>query len=337
MTSPFYLFVPHSIEYRTEYESGWHILDIFICSSIGIITARDRLAIHWTADDIRQTVTDFSTLPVEDAREKYNLGKDTQDWKVHLAQADLRAHPDADQHITPIRYRLFDSRWTYYTGKSRGFHCRPRPDNMPQLLHENLALCTHRGIRSANVWRHAFVASEIIDGNCISNNDGPTHVFPLYLYPEDDALLGTERTLNFKPQFLTALSEALALPQTDPHQLPEGITPEQILTYIYAILYSPTYRERYYEFLRYDFPRIPLPNDLDHFSTLAALGQELIGVHLLRNITPTTHRFEGEGDGIVERVRYEDNKIWINPTQHFTDVPQEVWEYEIGAYQVCEK
>ena len=128
------------------------------------------------------------------------------------------------------------------------------------------------------------------------------------------------------------------MPQTALFNLPEGVSPEQILAYIYAILSSPTYRERYYDFLKYDFPRIPLLNDLEHFRTLAALGQRLIDYHLLKDLSvPPRHRFEGEGDGVVGRVRHKDGQVWINPTQSFTDVPMAVWEYEIGAYQVCEK
>ena len=337
-TSPLYLFVPQAAANRTEYESGWSIADIFLTKSIGIVTARDRLTIHWTADGVRETVTDFSSLPAEEARDRYGLPRDTRDWQVHLAQADLRDHPDADQHITPIHYRPFDSRWTYYIGRSRGFHCMPRPENMSHLLNQNLALCVCRIVTSAS-WQHVIISNGITD-NCFISNRGSEsgHVFPLYLYPDTEGFaLETEIKLNFKPEFLTALSESLGLSQTDPHQLAEGITPEQILAYIYAILYSPTYRERYFEFLRYDFPCIPLPQDIDHFSTLAELGQELIDAHLLRNITPTTHRFEGEGDAVVERVRYQDNKVWINAAQHFTDVPEDVWEYEVGAYQVCEK
>ena len=113
-------------------------------------------------------------------------------------------------------------------------------------------------------------------------------------------------------------------------------------------MYSPKYRERYYEFLKYGFPRIPLPQDIEHFRTLAALGQRLIDCHLLRDISPAevaptgtrvsaVHRFEGEGDGVVAQVRYSDGQVRINPTQSFTDVSLAVWEYEIGAYQVCEK
>ena len=81
-----------------------------------------------------------------------------------------------------------------------------------------------------------------------------------------------------------------------------------------------------------------MPQDIDQFRTLATLGQHLIDWHLLKDVQiPTRHRFEGEGEGVVSNIQYEDNKIWINPTQHFTDVPEKVWEYEIGAYQVCEK
>ena len=101
----------------------------------------------------------------------------------------------------------------------------------------------------------------------------------------------------------------MELPQIEPFNLPEGVSPEAILAYIYAVLFSPTYRERYYEFLKYDFPRIPLPQNIDQFRTLAALGQRLIDAHLLKDVprpegTPALHRFEGEG--IVEKVRYAD-------------------------------
>ncbi len=334
-----YFFVPYPTGYSAEYDSGWKITDIFQTSSIGIVTARDKLTIHRTAEAIRETVTDFVSLSVEDARVKYNLGDDTRDWKVHFAQVDLRNHPNANQHIKPINYRPYDTRWTYYTGGTKGFHCMPRPTNMPNLLSENIALCICRIVTSKN-WQHALVTDNITE-NCYVSNRGSEsgHVFPLYLYPDSEVLLGsTERELNFKPAFLTTLAETLGLPQITPLNLPEGIAPEEILAYIYAVLYSPTYRERYFEFLRYDFPRVPLPKNIDYFRNLAALGQELINWHLLTDVQiPNRHRFEGEGEGVVETPHHEDGSVWINATQHFTDVPAEVWEYEIGAYQVCKK
>ena len=348
-TSPLYLFVPQVTDYRTEYETGWQITNIFQTKSIGIVTARDKLTIHRTVEEVHETVTNFASLSVDEARERYGLPRDTRDWQVHLAQADLRNHPDAEQHIQPINYRPFNTLWTYYTGKSRGFHCMPRPAIMPHLCQENLALCVCR-VAAAPTWQHVFITDKVTENRYISNKGSESgHVFPLYLYPNPAELgLETERSLNFKPAFLTALSETLALPQTAPFNLPEGVSPEEILAYIYAVLYSPIYRKRYYDFLKYDFPRIPLPHDIEQFRTLAALGQRLIDAHLLKDVSrpevaptgrsvPALHRFEGEGDGVIGRVRYADGRVWINASQYFTDVSAEVWAYEIGSYRVCEK
>ena len=342
-TSPYYLFVPQATDYSAEYESGWEITNIFHTGSVGIATGRDRFTIRRTAEDILETVTDFVSRAVDEARERYRLPRDTRDWRVHLAQADIRNHPDSEQHIKQIHYRPFDSRWTYYTGRSRGFHCTPRDAVMSHLLTENLALCVCR-IVTSSVWQHAFITNKITEKCYISNRGSESgYVFPLYLYPNPEELgISSERSLNLKPAFLTAFSEALELPQIAPFNLPEGVSPEEILAYIYAVLYSPTYRERYCEFLRYSFPRIPFPQDIDQFRTLAALGQRLIDAHLLKDKsrsagTPTSHRFEGEGNGIIGKVRYLDEQVWINPNQYFTDVREEVWKYEIGAYQVCEK
>ncbi len=337
--SDYYLFVKHETDYKTEYEKKWKIVDIFINKKVGIVTGRDKLTIHWTPEKVQETVNDFISLSVEDARARYDLGNDSRDWQVHLAQTDLRHHPDADQHITHIHYRPYDTRWTYYTGQSKGFHREARQEVMRHMRKENLSLCVCRVVKSP-IWQNALVSDKITDKSYISNRTSESaHVFPLYLYPDSGGLgLETEPELNFKSAFLTALSESLGLPQTSPLGLPEDVTPEDILAYIYAVLYSPTYRERYYEFLKYDFPRIPLPLDINYFRKLAALGQELINWYLLKDIQiPIRHRFEGEGDSVVSRPRYEDGKVWINATQHFTDVPAEVWEYQIGAYQVCEK
>ena len=347
-TPPYYLFVPQKTEQRSEYEQGCEINEIFQISSTGIVTSRDKLTLHHTGQALQDMVTDFVSLTEAEAKQKYNL-KDSGDWSVKSAQADLRNHPDAEQHVSRVGYRPFDTRWTHYTGQSSGFHTRPRKDIMRHLQKANLALCVCRVVKSPT-WQNVLITDKITDKSYISSRTSESaHVFPVYLYPDPEELgLSTEHSLNFKPAFLTALSEALGLPQSAPFNLPEDISPEEILAYIYAILYSPTYRERYYEFLKYDFPRIPLPRDIEHFRTLAALGQRLIDSHLLRDISPAdvaptgtrvsaVHRFEGEGDGVVAQVRYSDGQIWINPTQYFTDVPLAVWEYEIGAYQVCEK
>ena len=131
----------------------------------------------------------------------------------------------------------------------------------------------------------------------------------------------------------------MGLPQTAPLHLPEGVSPEKILAYIYAVLYSPTYRKQYYGFLKNEFPRIPLPQDIEQFRALATLGQRLIDWYLLKDVqVPPMHRFEGKGDGVVSQFLYSsDERVWINPNQYFTDVPLAVWEYKVGTCQVCEK
>ena len=160
-----------------------------------------------------------------------------------------------------------------------------------------------------------MITDKITESSYISNKTSEIgHVFPLYLYLDPEELeLTTERLLNFKPDFLKALSERFGLPQTALSGLPQGVSPEELLAYIYAILYSPTYREFYNEFLKYGFPRIPLPPDVEHFRKLGELGQELIDRHLLKvsqaQIASTgsgespIHRFEGEGEGFVSQVQ----------------------------------
>ena len=201
-TSPYYLFVPQATDYRAKYETGWQITDIFQTKSIGIVTARDKLTIHRTVEEVRETVTDFVSLSVDEARESYNLPRDTRDWRIHLAQADLRDHPDVEQHIQPINYRPFNTPWTYYTGKSRGFHCMPRPAIMLICVRKNLALCVCPCCCGSHM-QHVLITDKITENRYISNKGSESgHVFPLYLYPNPEELgISTERSLNSNPPF----------------------------------------------------------------------------------------------------------------------------------------
>ncbi|MBE9594713.1 MAG: hypothetical protein IMF19_14675 [Proteobacteria bacterium] len=162
--------------------------------------------------------------------------------------------------------------------------------------------------------------------------------FPLYLYPDElrGKLLDKEapkpgRTPNFTPKFLHAIKSALG---TEP-------TPEDIFYYIYAVLYSPTYRKRYEEFLKIDFPRVPLPSDLEKFKNLSELGKELVELHLLKHpsLSETEIGFPVSGSNAVEKVRYDEEtrRVYFNKEQYFEGISKAVWEYRIGAYQVMEK
>ena len=137
--SPFYLFVPRDERLNKRFQSYPSIPAIFPVNSVGIVTARDHLTIHWTSQQVWTTVLNFASLDPEIARQAYQLGNDARDWKVKLAQEDLKKSGPTKGNIVPILYRPFDIRFTYYTGKSKGFHCMPRGEVMRHMLQPNLA------------------------------------------------------------------------------------------------------------------------------------------------------------------------------------------------------
>ncbi|NLB65538.1 MAG: N-6 DNA methylase [Lentisphaerae bacterium] len=341
-SSPFHLFVPQDDTLGSLYRKFPGTPDIFPVNSVGIVTARDSLTIHWTPEDIWRTATVFSKMEPELARKGFKLGKDAQDWKVTLAQKDLNDSGPAREKVVPILYRPFDTRHTYYTGRSRGFICRPRSEVMSHMLAgKNLALATTRNTEIGGDFRHAFCTSGLIQHHSVSLKE-VNYLFPLYLYPSADRddlfaqQAPSERTPNLNPAIVKALAEAYGDPPM----------PEAIFHYIYAVLYAPTYRAKYAEFLKMDFPRIPFTADADLFEKMAGLGEQLVGLHLLNSpaLDPPDCRFEGDGDNRVEKdrntgLRYDaaEERVYINDVQHFAPVPEAVWTYQIGGYQVCEK
>jgi predicted helicase len=338
-TSPFHLFVRRDNTLEARYRCFVSISDLFLVNSVGIVTARDGLTIHWSAEEAWKAVNVFSSMEPELARQGYQLGKDAQDWKVSLAQKDLIDSGPTRDKIAPILYRPFDVRHTYYTGRSRGFICRPRPEVMRHMLAgENLALITPKqhkdefgAMAVQTIGAHKSVAAGDIN-----------YYFPLYLYPTADRsdlfahLEPSERQPNLNPTLVSALAETHG----------KKSAPEEIFHYVYAVLYASTYRTKYAEFLRTDFPRIPFTADPKLFQKLALLGARLTALHLLTSpeLDPPACRFEGEGDSRISKgrkagFRYEpgEQRVYINATQYFAPVPEGVWLYRVGGHQVCEK
>ncbi len=184
--SPFYLFVPQDTALLPEYERGSKITDVMPVNSVGIVTSRDDLAVHMTAQETKHVLHKFISTSVETARQDLNLGEDSRDWQVALAQADLKQTELADSYLIKISYRPFDVRYTYYTGRSRGFHSMPRPAVMRHMLEDNIALLTSRmtkGEQFAHVQVTRHPSEKIIMSPKTSNN---SFHFPLYLYPDCD-------------------------------------------------------------------------------------------------------------------------------------------------------
>jgi predicted helicase len=333
--SPFYFFVPRDEALLDRYQQYPKIIDIFPVNSVGIVTARDHLTIRWTPNEVLTTVLNFSKLDPEMAREAYELGNDARDWKVKLAQEDLKSSGLDREKVVPILYRPFDVRYTYYTGKSRGFHCMPRSEVMQHMFLENLGLMTCRQL-SQSAWSHAMVTERITDDCMVSNRTRERgYLLPLYLYPEADLLTHVakqrDKKINLNPALLQTLRET--------HK--GHPSPEDIFYYVYAVLYSPSYRKKYAEFLKSDFPRVPFTKDRELFLKLAKLGEKLVDLHLLRSkeLDKPICRFQGKGDDRVEKQAYneKEKRVYINKTQYFEGVEPAVWEYQIGGYQVLDK
>ena len=343
--SPFYLFMPRDEVLEAEYRrflsipEVFSISEVFPVNSVGIVTARDRLTIHWSEQEAWDTVRAFSGMDPELARQGYKLGEDTRDWKVTMAQKDLRDSGPSRENVVPILYRPFDVRYTYYTGRSRGFLCMPRPEVMRHMLAgENRALMAPKQHKD----EFGVLATQFIGAHKSVAAYDINYYFPSYLYPTADRSdlfahhESSERQPNLNPKLVAAL--------TDVHgQVP---SPEEIFHYIYAILYAPSYREKYAEFLRTDFPRVPFTADRELFAELANLGTRLADLHLITSpeLDPPACRFEGEGDARVARTkaqgfRYDpdEQSLYVNRTQCFGPVPPEVYAYRIGGYQVCDK
>ena len=258
--SEFYLYIPRDETLLKAYRKSPKVSDIFPQHSVGITTARDKLTIQWTPQKVWTTVLNFSKLDEDLARITFSLGKDARDWKVELAQKDLIDSGLDKNKIVPLLYRPFDIRYTYYTGRSRGFHCMPRKEVMRHMLKDNLGLITNRQVNSG--FKHILCSNLIINDCTVSlETRERSYLFPLYIYSDPnkkDLFSHLEsakgRQPNINPKLFSALSKSYNNKPTS----------EEIFFYIYAVLYANKYRTKYAEFLRIDFPRVPFTQDSGH-------------------------------------------------------------------------
>ncbi|AZU05003.1 adenine specific DNA methyltransferase [Glycocaulis alkaliphilus] len=330
LQAPQYVMTRRDYALEEAYLEGFGVQELMPVNSVGIVTARDALTIDMDKGELWRRVQDFAALPVEEARTKYQLGKDVQDWQVGWAQGDVKQNFSEDR-VVPIAYRPFDTRWTYYTGTSRGFICRPRDEVMRHAFKQNLGLSFTRTIEGGRDFADVLVFDQPITHHSLSIKE--VNVFnPLYLYPEEGSLDQTRR-VNFDPKIWRKLRE---LARDDAHGEPDEIA---IFDYIYGVLHSPDYRETFAEFLKIDFPRIPYPASPDIFWHVSEKGGELRRLHLMEPaaIGETPYPFMGEGDGVVDKPSFDAGSVWINKAQRFEGVPEIAWNFYIGGYQPAQK
>lgn len=243
-----------------------------------------------------------------------------------------------------INYRPFDIRETIITKNSGGFIGRSRFEVMKHFLYPNIGLIIPR--QTTQDYRHNFITNKIIDGNITASAKlfGTGCAFPIYLYPETNGqqTIGqiTERTPNLNTEIVKQIAEKLGLTFTNEKEtIKDTFAPLDILDYIYAVLHSPTYREKYKEFLKIDFPRVPYPKDKNTFWQLAKLGGEIRQIHLLESpvVEKYITQYPIDGNNVVGKTKYQDGKVFINDTQYFDNVPQIAWDFFIGGYQPAQK
>lgn len=335
-------FIRSDQTHKDEYLMFPILTDVLTKHSKPILTKRDHLVIHFDKAKLIETLHDLCNLPYKEFVERYSLEGDSRDWTYAAARRTVQSFGIKDEFIQKVHYRPFDQRWTYYVNQTKGFMAYPVYGFLSHMLRENLALCVPRQINQMP-WQHALPANGVIEYCYISNKTREQNdVFPLYSYDKQSGIFGVSgaRCPNLAISFLAQLSKRLFLRQSDIDGLPQGITPEYIFHYIYSVLHSFAYRTRYSEFLKIDFPRIPLPGSPELFQELFKLGGELVSLHLLESsrINQFITHYQGEGDhSILKQPVYKDGAVWINAAQRFENVPEAVWNFHIGGYQVCKK
>ena len=333
--SEFYLFVPRDEKLLELYEGSPKITDIFPVNSVGIVTARDKFVIDADKNALKRRIRMFcdEKIPDELIGEPYKL-KDKSNWNLRTAREKVRNDKDWENSFAQILYRPFDIQWIFYHDVLVE---RSRRNVLRHMMQENLGLITNRQVN--NRFGHILCTDSIINDCTVSlETRERSYLFPLYLYPDPDQndLFShikscKEKQPNINEKIFLALSETY---KTKP-------SPEDVFYYIYAVLHSDTYRAKYAEFLKTDFPRVPFTKDKGLFKKLAEYGKRLADLHLMRSpgLDSPVIKFQGTGDKRVDKIKHdkEGERIYINKDQYFEGLEENIWQYRIGGYQVCNK
>ena len=301
-------------------------------NTLGFQTHRDHFAIDFEREHLNQRFKEFrDTRRADDEiKQNYEL-KDNRDWKVETARKQIRLEENWEKWLISCLYRPFDWRPCYFSTVAMDY---PRTVLQQNMTKENLSLLCSR--QQATLGFHHVWCADAPANDCVISTTSreANQVFPLYIYPNTKNQQGNlfvEKSPNFSSDFITAIREKLGY-------IP---TPEAIFYYIYAIFHSPTYRQRYAEFLKIDFPRVPLTSNDQLFKDLGAKGQALVDLHLMKSkkLNKLITKMNGDGDNAVTEVTYKpaEQRVYINKTRYFEGIAPEVWEFKIGGYQVLDK
>jgi len=346
---PNYFFVPKNNELIGAYNEGILISDLFRVQSMGITSARDNFVVDFDKNPLEKRIQAFCDKEIDTStfQAQYKL-KENYQWKVEEQRLEVPEFSKA--FIKPVSYRPFDNRWIYYQAN---LVFRMRGEVMQNLERPNLAFCTSKLGRNVD-YHNYFVTKHLTDKSISSSLDN-SNVFPLYVYQINNGqqtIVGEkERTPNLNQEIVNEIAKILGLTFTIEKESKENtFAPIDILDYIYAVLHSPTYREKYKEFLKIDFPRVPYPKDKETFWELVKLGGEIRQIHLLESpkVEDYITSYPKGGDNVITtKIGKKDwelfdekkqlGRIWINEEQYFDNIPLTAWEFYIGGYQPAQK
>jgi len=302
------------------------------------MTVRDNIAIAFDRDELRERFEMFRSSAVSDTQfQAICPVKDYHKWNMSEARRNVRGDKKWEKRMQVVNYRPFDKRWIFY---SPDIITYPNFRVMDQFKRKNLGLISSR-IHKGEEHAHEFATREIVEIIFLSSkSSNNAFLFPLYIFDADgDLVLKEDGIPNFGREFLKQLAGNLGLRQQQPSGLPQGLTPEDIFHYAYAVLHSPGYRSRYAEFLKFEFPRLPLTGNLELFRALARLGGELTALHLLEStkLAQPITAFIGGQNPSPEKISWSKNTVWLDKAQTsgFNGVREEIWNFHIGGYQVC--
>jgi predicted helicase len=310
--APNYFFVSKNFEEQIEYDKGFSISEIFILNNVGIVTSNDKILINENKQDLTNNI-------------------------------NIYYQTEANEYlIKDISYRPFDVKKIYYDLKliERG-----REKIMKHFMSiDNIGLVTSK--QCVSDWRYVFISKFIGEFNLTSTAGrfGSGSYFPLYLNSEANgqksAFETSERVPNLNMEIVNQIATGLGFTFTnEKEETPNTFAPIDLLDYIYAVLHSPTYREKYNEFLKIDFPRVPAPLDHETFWKLVKLGGELRQIHLLESpiVEKYITGYPEDGDNVVIKPTYKNGHVYINDTQYFSNVTEVAWNFYIGGYQPAQK
>lgn len=336
---PYYFFVPKEEKGFELYKTFYKITDIFPINSVGIVTARDEFVIDFERQSLETRIRIFRDSAEDDEfiKQAYKLkDKPTFRWYIKEAREKLRLVQDWENCFTKILYRPFDERWIYYHSSVIE---RARENVMKHMLRPNMLLSLTKRHPAEDLYNDIFVSDKLTEGHLLSGALGITYTFPLYLYNNEKQQTDLFSDNNPPEKRMPNIDKSLF--KTLQNSFNQNITPEEIFYYIYAVLYSNIYRQKYQEFLKIDFPRIPFIKNYSIFKKLVELGKILVELHLLKSplLNNPIAKFFGKGDSRIKKREYKETeqRVYINDSQYFENVKPEVWNYYIGGYQVLDK